>query len=103
VPVVVDPSERPALRSMLERGERALVATLEETPGADGVAPLVVVRVQGTARGRFDREAAARHLPLVRALRSAGLPATCAATLTEHRNDVGLACSLADPAALLEW
>lgn len=102
VPIVVDPSARDALRSMLDGGARAVVATLEEAPGARVAAPLIVVRVQGTAVGRLNPAAAIGYLPLVRALRAAGLPATCAATLTARANDVALTCSLAGPAALLE-
>lgn len=102
MPIVADPSARDALRSMLDGGARAVVATLEEAPGARVAAPLIVVRVQGTAVGRLNPAAAIGYLPLVRALRAAGLPATCAATLTARANDVALICSLADPAALLE-
>ncbi|MGZ6975079.1 MAG: bifunctional DNA primase/polymerase [Acidimicrobiia bacterium] len=101
VPVVVDASEREALRSMLG-GERGVVAALEEVPGAGLAAARLVVRVRGAARGRLDPAAASRYLPLVHALRAAGLPATCAVALTEHAGEVVLTCSLADPDRLLE-
>ncbi|MGZ6968975.1 MAG: hypothetical protein ACXVKN_14685, partial [Acidimicrobiia bacterium] len=101
VPVVVDASEREALRSMLG-GARGVVAALEEVPGASLAAARLVVRVRGAARGRLDPAAASRYLPLVHALRAAGLPATCAVALTEHAGEVVLTCSLADPDRLLE-
>ena len=102
VPVIVDPSGQSALRALLDHGVRRVVATLEEAPRDRG-APTIVVRVQGATRGRLDLGSSTSHLPLVRSLCAAGLPASCWAALVERPTDIGLVCSLADPAALLVW